>query len=55
MVATRVTPDLRRKLQAIAKAEDRPLSSVVRRALQAALAQRQASAPPSDEWEEETR
>lgn len=37
-VSARVTPELRRRLEAVAAAEDRPLSHVVRRALQAALA-----------------
>jgi hypothetical protein len=36
-VAAKVAPDLRRELEARARAEDRPLSSVIRRALMQAL------------------
>ena len=39
VVAARVAPELRRRLEVIAKAEDRPISSVVRRVLQMALKQ----------------
>jgi predicted transcriptional regulator len=44
-VHVRLEPVLRTRLEELARAEDRPLSSLVRRTLQAEVARRQATGP----------